>query len=242
MVFGMLSLADHWMEIAATAVDALLLGRVLLLRLNRLYVYITLACLLGVFFDVVGLWPGMATEVSRRIFLYSRYIYALVFPLAAWDVFEEMKPQISKLRRLAATRLIMGLFFATMFGFLISLFAQNADASGEPSLALTLSLVLWAGSSTATLGFLWSVHRGIRAQNLERPNNTSVWMVYFELAMIGEVLSCFYSLVIPFMKPQLTGIFDIVFNTYGMAITAWCILKLRRLPSGVPSTPANASL
>lgn len=238
----MLSGASHWIEIAGTAADALLLCRVLLLKLQRVYLFITLACLLEVFFDCIALWLGTDSNESLRVFIYSRFLYAFLFPLVGWDVFEEMKSQISKLRRIAAGKLMSGLFFATVFGFLLSMFAAPAQNNGEPSLVATLGLVLWAGSSTASLAFLWTLRRAIRAQNLERPNNTFVWLVFWQLFLLAQVLYCFCSLVVPFFKNSAAEILDIVFNTYGIAIVGWCILKLRALPSDVPSAPASASL
>ena len=238
----MLTETNHWMGIAGTAIDGLLLLRVLTLRLHRIYVFITLACLISFFFDVVNLWLTADSKANVRVFLYSRFLFAVLFPLIGWDVFEEMKAQISKLRRLATGRLITGLFFAAIFGFLVSAFAESNETAGEPALVVTLGLVLWAGSSTATLAFLWTLHRGIRAQSLERPNNTSVWLIYWELSLLSEVLYCFCFLTFPFFKNTVADLLTLLFLVYGILITLWCILKLRRLPTGMESTPANASL
>ena len=68
----MLSQTAYWMEIAGTAVDALLLIRVLSLKLQRVYVFITLACVLELFFDALDLWFRSDTVVGPRIFIYSR--------------------------------------------------------------------------------------------------------------------------------------------------------------------------
>jgi len=238
----MLTQAGHWIEVVATGIDALLLCRVLLLRLQRVYLFITLACVLSVFFDVVALSLRGDSNGSLRVFLYSRFLYAILFPLVAWDVFEEMKPQIAKLRRLAVGRLISGLLLASVFGFMVSTLAETTDASGESMALPTVGLILWAGSTTAALAFLWTLHRGIKMQKLERPHNTFVWMAYWELSLIGEVLACFFFLTAPLLKKMGVDALDILFNMYGMAITAWCILKLRALPSDVTSERANASL
>jgi hypothetical protein len=233
-----MSEAIHWMEIAGAAIDGLLVGRVLMLRLQRVYVFITLACVLTVLFDCVTLWQGTASQASLRVFLYSRFIYALVFPLAAFDVFEEVKAGTGKLRRFALTKLISGLFFATLFGFIMSLFVQS-DNSGEPVVLTTLALGLWAGSSSATLAFLWTLHRGMSLQHIERPRNTHVWLVFWALSLIGEVLSCFYFVVGSFIKNNMAAdVVNMIFLVYGIAVTAWCIVMLRGLPSPVQSEPA----
>ena len=236
----MLTEANHWIDIVGAAVDALLLCRVLMLRLQRVYVFITLACLVNLFFDGIYLWLANDANASERVLVYSRFLYLFLFPLAGWDVFEEMKPQIAKLRRMALGRLLSGLFFAVLFGFLMTFLAAPNDASG-PALMLTLAIVLWAGSSTATLAFLWTLDRAIRAQNIPRPHNTAIWIVFWQLNLLGEVLSCFYILLsMAFQHTAMSDVVGLLFGAYGIAITLWCILKLRALPSDVPSAPASA--
>jgi hypothetical protein len=51
----MLSQLNHWMQYVGVAVDALLLLRILTLKLHRSYVFITLASVLAVFFDAIAL-------------------------------------------------------------------------------------------------------------------------------------------------------------------------------------------
>lgn len=235
----MLSQANHWIDIAAAVIDALLLCRVLFLRLHRVYAFITLACLLDLFFDVVLLWLGTGSPESARVFLYSRFIYAFLFPAIAWDVFEEIKPQISKLRRLAMIRLISGLLLAAIFGLLVSAFADY-EASAGASRVGAIAVVLWAASATASLAFLWTLHRGLRAQKIDRPNNTQVWLVFYELSFIGEVLVCFFSITAPLLHPGVVAILEMVFSAYGIAITGWCIVRLKALPSDVSSAPEKA--
>jgi hypothetical protein len=237
----MLSEVNHWIAIIGTAVDALLLCRVLLLKLQRLYLFITLACLIGLFFEGVDLWLENDQIGNMRVFLYSRFLYAFLFPLAVWDVFEEMKSQISTIRRIAGRKLVSGIFFATIFGFLLSVFGQTAD-SNAPPVSATLGLVLWTGSSTASLAFLWTLRRAIRAQNIGAPSNTAVWMVFWQLFLLAQVLTCFYFLIARYLRSETAYVLNIIFNIYGIVITAWCILRLRALPSDVPSAPANASL
>lgn len=243
----MLNQANHWMEIAGAAVDGLLVFRILMLRLHRVYLFITLFCLVGVFFDGVQLWLGVGSPEDIRVSLYSRFLYAFLFPLAAWDVFEEVKTEVAKLRRLAIIRLISGLIFAAIFGLIASAFYGDSDASGESAQLYVLAVIIWAGASTATLAFLWTLHRQIRAHNIICPNNTFVWMLFFELTLVAELLNCLEVIVYPvinsaFLTQTAKDFVDLLFLSYGILITAWCILKLRGIASGVPSTPENASL
>ncbi len=228
------------MEVAGTAIDCLLLGRILMLRLHRIYLFITLICVMDVFFDGVGLWLGESSQ-GGAVFLYSRFLYAFLFPLAAWDVFEEVKTGVSKLRRLAAARLVSGLFFAAVFGLIASAFYGNNDADAGPGIAGTLGLLLWVGSSTAALAFLWTLQRQIRAQQIARPRNTGVLMMFYELYFAGQILSCLCLIVVQLL-PKSLDLMGIVLQSYQILIVTWCILKLRAAASDVPSEPANASL
>lgn len=237
----MLTQANHWLQFLGTALDVILLGRLLLLKLYRVYVFITLACVLSVFFDAIFLWLDPDPKTAQSVYIYSRFLYAFVFPLIAWDVFEEIKTQIAKIRRIAISRLITGLIFACLFGFVVAVFADSNDPNAEPAVFANLSLVFWAGSTTATLAFLWTLHRQVRTLKLELPNNTYVWMLFWELSLLAEVLNCFWFLVFPLVRGGAEYI-QLIFSLYSIAITAWCILKLRAAPAGLPSASANADL
>ncbi|MBV9158441.1 MAG: hypothetical protein JO097_19430 [Acidobacteriaceae bacterium] len=237
----MLTQANHWLDIAGTVIDGLLLCRVLLLKLHRVYLFITLVCLLGLFFDIVLLWLGPSSQESARVFLYSRFLYAVLFPAVAWEVFEEMKLQISKLRRLGILRLISGLLLATIFGLIVSAFAEN-EPGAPPARLATLAVVLWAGSSTACLTFLFALQKNLRAQEIMLPRNTFVWLIFYQLSFTYEILSCFFLVVAPLLKSPAIDTVQLFLSIYDIAITSWCILKLRSLPSDVPSAPEKASL
>jgi hypothetical protein len=238
----MLSQVNHWMEFIGTGIDLLLLLRVLTLKLHRTYLFITLACVLEVFFDAVELWLGAGSQESNRVLLYSRLLYAVVFPAAAWDVFEELKSQLASLRKMAISRTITSLLLVTIFGLLMAGFWETSDGSNEIAFVYILSMVVWSGSATGSLAFLWVMHRGLRAQKLEPPNNTFVWMIFFELSLIGEVLACFYLLMAHGFNPLVAEILLLLLAIYGTLITAWCILKLKALPSDVTSAPVGAGL
>lgn len=238
----MLTQATHWFEIAGTAVDALLLLRVLLLRLNRTYVFITLACVLSLLFDVTSLLLQGDRQGGDRVLLYSRFIYAVVFPLVAWDVFEEIQAQIGKLRRFAAGRLISGLFFAVIFGLVMGAMVEGNDSAAPASpVVATLALVLWAGASTASLAFLITVHRVLRSQPFERPNNTNVWLYFYEFSFAAEALFCFFNVLVPLIQPHwIVDVVYILFISLEMAVTGWCIFRLKATPTGLSSARENA--
>jgi hypothetical protein len=227
----MIDRIDLWVFIAGTAADALLLLRVLQLRLPRTYLYITLACIIGLFFDAVQLWFGIRSDETERIFLYSRFLYAFLYPLAAWDVVEEMKGPVLQLRRILAGRLVTGLLVTAAFGFVLSLFLTS-DAD-QPFMSTALALVLWAGASSSTLGFLWSMQRNMKANQLTRPHNTCVWMTYYQLIMLAEIVSCLGGAAAILANVTVQKVLEIVVNIFVLAVTLWCVSKLRRVPSDI---------
>lgn len=236
----MLEQTTHWLEIAGAALDALLLLRVLQLRLHKVYAFVTLACGLTLFYDVVALWLGNESDEFVRVFLYSRFLYAFIYPLVAWDVFEQIAGQIGRLRRMAMSRLISALVLTSILGLLV-VGSGEGDASGSATVAGTIALILWAGASTASLAFLFTMGRILKAQRLELPNNTFVWMRFFQLSFLADVINCFSSLMLSFIKsPATVGAINILFICYGMTITVWCLLRLRMIQSDVPSAPQQA--
>ena len=231
---------QHWMEILGTGADIVLLLRILLLRLHRTYILITLACALTVFFDGVMLWLGVETEEFARVFIYSRFLYAFVFPAATYDVWEEVKALVARVRRMAILRLVSSLVLAAIFGLLIASFSGEQD-SGNQAVLNTFAIILWAASSTASLAFLWSMHRVARSQGIALPNNTGVWLLFYELSLAGEVVACFLIIIGPQLKGFAINAIDISLGLFGILIVLWCTWKLQGLRSDVPSAPEQAS-
>ncbi len=237
----MLTQVNHWIEAAGVAIDALLLLRILQLRLYRTYLFITLACVVSLFFDSVGLWLGTDSRESVRVFLYSRFLYAFLFPAASYDVWEEVKTQIAQIRRFATFRLVASLTLTAILGLIIAGLAGNEE-NGSETFVGTFAIILWAAATTASLAFLWSLHRLARAQKIALPNNTAVWLLYYQLSLAGEIIACFLIIIGAQFNGFVTNAFDISLNLYGVFITIWCIWRLRALASDVPSAPENASL
>lgn len=237
----MLSQLNHWIEIAGVAADAMLLLRILQLKLHRTYFYITLACALGLIFDFAGVWFGIESRESIRIFLYSRFLYAVIYPAAAYDVWEEVATQVAKLRKFAMLRLAASLTLASIFGLFIASFAVSDDNGGD-TLVATFAVILWAAVTTASLAFLWSMHRAVRAQKIVLPNNTAVWLLFYQLLLAGEVGACFLIIIGQQFNTFVTNSLDISLNLYGILIIAWCIWKLKALALDVPSAKEKASL
>lgn len=143
-----------------------------------------------------------------------------------------------QMRRVAIGRLITGVVFAAIFGFIVTLVVSGDDP--QFVLSSTLAIILWAGSSASTFMFLWSLRRAMNAQQIARPTNTYVWMTFYQLALIAELVACFGGVLASFANDTVRGILDICLLTYGLVITVWCGAKLRRVSSDVP-TPASAA-
>lgn len=226
----MLSQIDFWLQVVGTIVDAILLVRIFALRLRKTYLYITLACTLTLLFDVAVLRYSADREVWQRIFLYSRFLNVLVFPLLVWDVFEEIKSRVAKIRRLAMWRLVSGILFTTLLSLILIAFAE--PDSSEGTMMPTLAFILWAGSSTASLAFLITMHRVLRVQTLPLPNNTAVWLRYYELELASEVLYCFWLIAVQVMKSEaIANGVGLGFSVFAIAITLWCAWRIKRIPS-----------
>jgi hypothetical protein len=235
-----LSQVNHWFDFAATAIDLLLLLRVLTLKLHRTYFFIALACLLSVFFDGVALWLGPDSQENFRVFLYSRFLYAFVFPVAAWDVFEEFAPNLAKLRRLAISRTITSLVLITLFGLALSAFLASGSEGDDSTFIKTLAVFVWTGAAAASLSFLWVMHKELRTQKLVPPRNTSVWLLFYELILLGEIATCFLLQISGIFSQMVAEILMLAVMSYGMGVTLWCAIKLRGLHIESPPEPAKA--
>jgi hypothetical protein len=236
----MLNQINHWMEYAAAGVDLVLLLRVLGLRLQRTYVFLTLVCALEVIFDVASL---RYAEEFPRVQIYSEFFLALVFPIAVWDIFEEIAASVAAIRRLAMLRTLASLIIIFFFGLLwLTSLSQGDDPSGL-AFALGLTLIMSTGSAAGCLGFLWIMHRGLTLQKIPTPKNTSVWMIFYALLMAGQLASWLVVMTGEALSQPARDTFsptaNLVLNSYGILITLWCAAKLRGLPKDLPSASLN---
>jgi hypothetical protein len=242
----MLSQVNLWAERVGMVLDLVLMLRILTLKLRTTYLFITLFALLNVFYDGVELVVGSKTEEFRTVEIFSRFIYAVVFPLAAWEVFEEAKPFVEQIRRSAMSRMISSLLFITLWGLIIAAFTGGED-SDQSHYLLRVALIIWTGSVAAALAFLWVMKRGIRAGSLELPWNTAIWLRFFWLLLVIEAVSCMVDLVWPLLQSlgtpvlnQLSPIIQLTLQVCEIALTIWCVYKLRSVPSDASNVPVAA--
>jgi len=239
----MLSQLNQWMEYAAAAIDLALLLRVLALRLQRTYVFLTLACVLAVLFDIAVLSLPPDSPERARVEVYSSLLIAFVFPLAAWDVFGEIANSVAAVRRAAILRTLTSLLMVTFFGVVLASPAfKSEDPTGLP-FVLTVTVIVSTGSATGCLTFFWGMRRALRLQKITLPHNTFVWMLFYALLLAGQIVTWLLLLLEEFLNLPSAAVapqcISLALNTFGIAITLWCALKLRALPKDVPSASLN---
>src|ERR1700761_3156807 len=238
----MLKHVIEWLQMVVTVVEGLLLLRVLSLKLHRVYAFITLYCVLNLFFDAASWYLGWETPETGHIFIYSLFFFAPLYPLASWDVFEESKTMLAKLRRLQMIRLVSGLFLTCLWALLRGLTIEPTDTSGNPIMAASIGIFLLTGSASACAAFLWFMYRFIRTNKLGIAHNTVIWMLFFILALTLQIADCLAEFIRSLIPPLASDLASLVLLSLDSVLFAWCILRLKAVPSDVPSAPEKASL
>jgi hypothetical protein len=231
-----------WMQIFETFLEFLLLGRMLLLRMQRVYLYITLYAIVTVALDACSLIVGIDSDPGIRIFLYSRFLFILVYPLVAWDVFEEGRPDLLKLRRVHLPRMVSGIFITLLIGFASSFGIDDQDYKGTSTMSDFMGLFIWLGAASTSLLFTWNVFRTARKTSIELPHNTFVWAIFFLITFARAVIDCGFDVADSLFPHMFVQIADLVFTIFDVCLVAWCTLKLKPLPGDITTTPEKARL
>lgn len=227
----------QWMEMAGTVAEGLLVCRILGLKLYRIYAFVTLFWVLNFFFDAVSWWLGWKSQETERIAAYSLFLFAALAPFAVWDVFEEVKPQASKLMRLQAIRLVSGVLITAIFGMILAISLDAKDAQGNSVLTNLLGVFFWTGSASACLTFLWFTYRIIRAQNVPLPHNTFVWRTFLLLYLALSIVDSVFIFVRALISVTASNVMAILISLLELALMCWCIIRLKAVPSHAPNAP-----
>jgi uncharacterized Tic20 family protein len=241
----MLSQINLWTERAGMVLDVVLMLRILTLRLHRTYLFVTLFALLSLFYDGVEVLLGSQSDSFVQVILLSRFIYAIVFPLAIWDLFEEARPLVDKVRRMAMSRMISSLLFISLWGLLIAAFTGGDDGNQSHYMA-RFAFVAWTGTVAAALAFLWVMKKAIKANQWQLPRNTEIWVRFFQLLLVIEAVSCALDLLLPSLKAIGSNLADTigqvsepVLQVCAAVLTGWCVFNLRAVPSNAENVPAD---
>lgn len=215
-----------------TVAEGLLLIRILSLRLQRLYVWLTLYWAVNLIFDSAAWALGYESKQTGVLVLYSLFLLGLLFPLAAWDTFEEMKPVISKLRVLQGSQMVTGLCATLLIVTIFYAITTPDDQSAADLGILTLSPIVWFVSALSAVFFLASLRFLAKKQSLQLPHNTALWVGVFLVLLACELIQ-FLGVLAPKEPAQFieaaTGIISI-------GATLWALVRLR----GIPTNPAPA--
>ncbi len=230
------------MQVFETFLEFLLLGRMLLLKMQRTYVYLTLYAAITVLLDTASLVVGIESDPGVRIFFYSKFLFALLYPLTAWDVFEEARTRVSKLRRLHLPRLITGVFLSVILGIVVSLGVEDQDYKGTSSTTDFIGLFLWLGAASTSLLFTWNVFRSGRSSDVVWPNNTFVWAIFFLLTFARAVIDCAVDVADGLIPHTAFQVLAVVFTLFDACLIVWCAARLKPLPGNSTSEPEKASL
>ena len=237
----MLDQGIQWLQMAGTVAECVLLLRIITLKLHRVYTFVTLYWAVNVLFDGAAWTSGWTSRATERIWEYSLFVLAFLFPLVCWEVFEELKGQIARIRRIHASRLISGLFMTALLGVIWSVNFQDDAASGTPGAMFSIGLFVCLGSACASLLFIWNVYRSARKQGIAFPKNTFVWAVFFMLTLGRSILESAAIIATPTMSKIVSDVVQTAFLLFDVSLAVWCIFKLRALPSDVASHPEKAS-
>lgn len=242
MVEEMLDQIVLWMQIVETFLEFLLLGRMLMLKLQRAYLYLTLYAVVTLVLDTSSLLVGIDSDPSVRIFFYSRFLFTLIYPLAAWDVFEEAKSRMGKIRRVHLPRMVTGIFITLVLGVATSFGIDDQDYKGTSSVTDFAALFLWLGSASTSLLFTWNVFRTTRHADVPLPKNTTVWAVFFLITFARAIVDCAFDVADGLIPHTAFQIIAVVLTSFDLCLVGWCTTKIRPLPTDADTAPEKASL
>jgi hypothetical protein len=224
----MLEHSIQWMNMAQTVVEGLLVCRLLLLRLHRPYLFITLYCLLSVFFDSICWWTGWTTRAALQTATLETFFLAFLTPFAAWEAFEEAMPQAAKWRRLALGRFAWSILLTVIFVLIVSANVPAQDAEGHSAFFTLAGLLCWSCCASASFAFLRTTRRILLAQKIELTRNTSVWTTFFILINALTIVYCLLVLLGPVAGKAASAVAVILLQAVNAAIIIWCIARLKR--------------
>jgi hypothetical protein len=230
----------RWMQIVGTFMEFLLLGRMLVLKFQRVYVFLTLYAAVNFLVDASIISVGTESVPGNRIFFYSRFLFAFVYPIAAWDVFEEAKGQVAKIRRVHAPRLISGIFITLLLGIATSFGIEDQDFKGTSTSTDFMGLFLWLGAASTSLLFTWNVFRTSRKGDVLLPNNTWVWAVFFVITFARAVIDCGFDVAGGLLPHGAFQVINAILLLFDLCLILWCLVKLKPLSPDVTSEPEKA--
>jgi hypothetical protein len=165
-----------------------------------------------------------------------------MYPLAAWDVFEEAKSLVSKIRRVHLPRLVTGIFLTLLLGFATSFGIEDQNYKGTSSITDFVGLFVWLGAASTSLLFTWNVFRTARHSDTPIPKNTRIWAVFFLITFARAIIDCAFDVADGLIPHAAFQIIAVVLTSFDLCLVAWCTVKIKPLPPDATPAPEKASL
>jgi hypothetical protein len=223
----------HWVNMAGTVLEGLLLVRILALKLQRVYTFVTLYWVVNLIFDCASWFFGWESSESTRLQIYGLFITALLLPLVAWDAFEEMKAAVAKMRMLHASRMVMALLVAVLLSVFWSVYVSSQSEAGAEAGVALMGFFLWMGSASVAALFLWIFRKFTRKENLATPRNTSVWTWLFLVLICCQ----FVGFVAAPAGTEASRIMDIALTSITVLAMLAALVAIRPAPTDVETAP-----
>jgi hypothetical protein len=238
----MLTGVIHWTATAGLVLEVLLLFRLLALKLQKTYAFVTLYWAVSIIIDSAQCFFGWDSKESTQIGLHQPLLLALIYPLLVWDVFEEIRPKVATVMRFQATRMISGLVVTVIMSGLWSLFFLDELRKTAGGPFVQFGLFLWLGSMSVSALFLISVYRAAKVQHVSLARNTTVWLGLAAVVLAADVIYFVVLLAAPVLSQNASQVITLLLELASIAVTLWCVFRMRPVPEGVTSQPERASL
>jgi len=227
---------------AGAVLEALLLARLISLKLHKTYAFVTLYWAVAIIIDVSHWVVGWDSKDSLQIALHEPLILAVLYPLLVWDVFEEIKPKLAVTLRFQATRMISGLVVTVIMSGIWALFFLDELAKSPGGPLVQFGLFLWLGSMSVSALFLISVYRATKKQGLALPRNTTVWLWLASIVLAADFTEFLLLLAGPLLSKSSMEVVDMILQLVFIGVIVWCGIRMRPVPSNVSSEPERARL
>jgi hypothetical protein len=111
--------------------------------------------------------------------------------------------------------------------------------SGENTSTLDITteigFVLWLSASAASLGFVWMMRRLARVQGVTFGGNSATLSTFFLVTFSLELVSGM-TILLPTNAKIAGAVSEIALTAVGVAVTIWCVARLRRDSGAYAST------
>jgi hypothetical protein len=124
---------------------------------------------------------------------------------------------------------------APIFALVFSLGVEDSDTGVVSSLLLYFAFFLWFSTALACFLFVLSIFRACRKDKIPITGNTYVWMVFFGVSFLREMIDCFVLNTGRYVGASAVDIINLFLIAVDVALSVWCIVRLRGTRSDEPA-------